>query len=72
MRVVDRFAVDHYLTTDPYDEGFLLDLNVRLCFPFDGESFCLPDDAGFDVMVGQKVPVCSPDTLAQIRGGCLL
>ena len=63
--------MDHYRTLDPYDEGFLLDLNIRICIPFDGESFCIPDDKGIDVMAGQKVPVCSPASLAEIRGKCI-
>ena len=61
------YAVDHYRTLDPYDEGFLLDLKLRICIPYDGQSFCIPDDKGVDIMVGQKVPVCSPASLTEMR-----
>ncbi|KAL8609977.1 hypothetical protein ACOMHN_029470 [Nucella lapillus] len=62
------FKVDHYRKVDPnYDEGFLVDLNIRLCVPFDGESICFPDKAGFDVMKKQKVPVCNPASIADLK-----
>ncbi|KAK7494165.1 hypothetical protein BaRGS_00014638, partial [Batillaria attramentaria] len=65
--IVITFAVDHYRSMDPYDEGFLLDLNIQICIPFDGERICFPDDTGIDVLKEDKIPVCNPATLAEIR-----
>ena len=64
--------MSHYRTQDPYSEGFLMNLNVEICIPYDGDlqSYCLtPNATGFDIVVNGNIDVCNPVSTNQMSGG---
>lgn len=40
-------------------QGFIVDCTVRICFPFDGDPFCVPIEEGLHLLNQQEIPLCS-------------
>lgn len=48
-------------------KGFIIDAKIIICFPIDGQTFCVPD-SGIHILKQQKLPVCSKEFFNWIKG----
>jgi hypothetical protein len=40
-------------------QGFIVDVIVKICFPFDGVPLCVPTEDGLHLLKNQEIPICS-------------
>jgi hypothetical protein len=49
-----RYSLDKIGT----DQGIIVDVYITICFPLDGQLYCVPDD-GIHILQNQEIPSCS-------------
>ena len=47
-----RYAINKY------DEGFVIDVELSICIPFEGNMLCLPNGNTIHVIENGHVPLC--------------
>jgi hypothetical protein len=38
-------------------QGFIVDVIVKICFPFDGVPLCVPTEDGLHLLKNQEIPI---------------